>query len=235
MLAHYDFVNPDIMSYFSRRLTRRRATPICARLRQEACQNAGGARGGLQRADFQDQCAMGSARRAVSCLCRRPYAAGRVLPKNERERIEASDGTSRNISVSEASRPVLPRHAKLKFDETRQRSVILAPGRVLAPQIKLQLKSCSSATARAASPKSSTSSPPNMLPARAIGGRRHRYAAGPRRQGIFDRGAGEDVMSPTLTDAEPAAHDPSDGLAVLESARLDARRRSAFRSRCSPS
>ena len=40
---------------------------------------------------------------------------------------------SRNISVSEASRPVLPRHAKLKFDETRQLWVILAPERVLAP------------------------------------------------------------------------------------------------------
>jgi pyrroloquinoline quinone biosynthesis protein D len=40
---------------------------------------------------------------------------------------------SRNISVSQASRPVLPRHAKLKFDETRQRWVILAPERVLAP------------------------------------------------------------------------------------------------------
>jgi pyrroloquinoline quinone biosynthesis protein D len=42
-------------------------------------------------------------------------------------------GRSRNIIVSEASRPVLPRHAKLKFDETRQRWVILAPERVLAP------------------------------------------------------------------------------------------------------
>ena len=40
---------------------------------------------------------------------------------------------SRNISVSETSRPILPRHAKLKFDETRQRWVILAPERVLAP------------------------------------------------------------------------------------------------------
>jgi pyrroloquinoline quinone biosynthesis protein D len=40
---------------------------------------------------------------------------------------------TRNISVSEASRPLLPRHAKLKFDETRQRWVILAPERVLAP------------------------------------------------------------------------------------------------------
>ena len=40
---------------------------------------------------------------------------------------------SRNIHVSEASRPKLPRHAKLKFDETRQVWVILAPERVLAP------------------------------------------------------------------------------------------------------
>ena len=40
---------------------------------------------------------------------------------------------SRNISVNEASRPVLPRHARLKFDETRQLWVILAPERVLAP------------------------------------------------------------------------------------------------------
>jgi pyrroloquinoline quinone biosynthesis protein D len=40
---------------------------------------------------------------------------------------------SRNISVSETSRPVLPRHTRLKFDETRQVWVILAPERVLAP------------------------------------------------------------------------------------------------------
>ena len=42
-------------------------------------------------------------------------------------------GRNRNISVSETSRPVLPRHARLKFDETRQVWVILAPERVLAP------------------------------------------------------------------------------------------------------
>src|SRR6476646_10755166 len=42
-------------------------------------------------------------------------------------------GRSRNINVSEMSRPVLPRHAKLKFDDTRQVWVILAPERVLAP------------------------------------------------------------------------------------------------------
>ena len=40
---------------------------------------------------------------------------------------------SRNISVSETSRPKLPRHTRLKFDETRQVWVILAPERVLAP------------------------------------------------------------------------------------------------------
>lgn len=40
---------------------------------------------------------------------------------------------SRNISVSETSRPVLPRHTKLRFDETRKVWVILAPERVLAP------------------------------------------------------------------------------------------------------
>ena len=41
--------------------------------------------------------------------------------------------TGRNITVSEASRPKLPRHTKLKFDATRQVWVILAPERVLAP------------------------------------------------------------------------------------------------------
>ncbi|WP_407156069.1 pyrroloquinoline quinone biosynthesis peptide chaperone PqqD [Bradyrhizobium sp. STM 3557] len=39
----------------------------------------------------------------------------------------------RNIQVSEQSRPVLPRHTKLRYDETRQVWVILAPERVLAP------------------------------------------------------------------------------------------------------
>ena len=39
----------------------------------------------------------------------------------------------RNIQVSEHSRPVLPRHTKLKYDETRQVWVVLAPERVLAP------------------------------------------------------------------------------------------------------
>ena len=38
----------------------------------------------------------------------------------------------RNISVNEASRPVLPRHAKLQYDETRKVWVLLAQERVLA-------------------------------------------------------------------------------------------------------
>jgi pyrroloquinoline quinone biosynthesis protein D len=41
--------------------------------------------------------------------------------------------SGRHNNVSEASRPKLPRHAKLKFDETRQVWVILAPERVLVP------------------------------------------------------------------------------------------------------
>src|SRR5436305_6583114 len=40
---------------------------------------------------------------------------------------------SRKVDVAELSRPVLPRHARLKFDETRHVWVILAPERVLAP------------------------------------------------------------------------------------------------------
>lgn len=40
---------------------------------------------------------------------------------------------SRRMEVALASKPVLPRHARLKFDETRQVWVILAPERVLAP------------------------------------------------------------------------------------------------------
>src|SRR5690242_21025821 len=40
---------------------------------------------------------------------------------------------ARHITVSEDSRVVLPRHTKLKFDETRKVWVILAPERILAP------------------------------------------------------------------------------------------------------
>jgi pyrroloquinoline quinone biosynthesis protein D len=44
---------------------------------------------------------------------------------------------SRNISVSEASRPKLPRHAKLKVDETRQVWVILAPDEIAVEVLQL--------------------------------------------------------------------------------------------------
>lgn len=40
---------------------------------------------------------------------------------------------SRRIDITEKSRPILARHAKLKFDETRKVWVILVPERVLAP------------------------------------------------------------------------------------------------------
>jgi pyrroloquinoline quinone biosynthesis protein D len=40
---------------------------------------------------------------------------------------------SRRIDITEQSRPVLARHAKLKFDESRQVWVILVPEKVLAP------------------------------------------------------------------------------------------------------
>ena len=70
---------------------------------------------------------LGSARRAVSCYVEGHIPPGAFGPKGDR-----IDGYSR-LSVSEASRPKLPRHAKLKFDETRQVWVILAPERVLAP------------------------------------------------------------------------------------------------------
>ncbi len=39
----------------------------------------------------------------------------------------------RRMQVAENSRPVLARHARLRFDETRDRWVLLVPERVLAP------------------------------------------------------------------------------------------------------
>src|SRR5258708_40275449 len=70
---------------------------------------------------------------STRCIIRMSMATfhrARSCPRRARGKAMAA---SRNISVSEASRPVLPRHARLKFDETRQRWVILAPERVLAP------------------------------------------------------------------------------------------------------
>jgi pyrroloquinoline quinone biosynthesis protein D len=58
------------------------------------------------------------------------YRRARLFPRQTEGEPMAG---GRNISVSEASRPVMPRHARLKFDEVRQRWVILAPERVLAP------------------------------------------------------------------------------------------------------
>src|SRR2546423_919617 len=67
---------------------------------------------------------------STRCIMPRSTAQSRRV-RSCRKRVEAMAG--RNIQVSETSLPVLPRHAKLKFDETRQVWVILAPERVLAP------------------------------------------------------------------------------------------------------
>src|SRR4029077_2482924 len=67
-----------------------------------------------------------------SPLCPRPLPPGRFRSKKKLGPVEIM-ATQRHINVSEASRPVLPRHAKLKFDETRKVWVLLAPERVLAP------------------------------------------------------------------------------------------------------
>jgi len=40
---------------------------------------------------------------------------------------------NRRLDITEQTRPVLARHAKLKFDDARQVWVILVPERVLAP------------------------------------------------------------------------------------------------------
>ena len=68
-------------------------------------------------------------------MSRAIFRRERLFPRTESKHESVANGSrrSRNISVSETSRPVLPRHAKLKFDETRQVWVILAPERVLAP------------------------------------------------------------------------------------------------------
>ena len=79
MLQHYDFVNPDIMSYFKRRLAQApRDAGFALDYVKEHAKTHGAARGGLQCADLQDQRAVGAARRALSRLCRRPHSAGRV-------------------------------------------------------------------------------------------------------------------------------------------------------------
>ena len=124
---------------------------------------------------------------------------------------------SRNISVSETSRPVLPRHARLKFDETRQVWVILAPERVLAPdEIAVEvLQLCDGVR--------SVADMVDLLAAKYAAEREAILAdviamlQDLADKGFLTRSPREDVMSPTLTDAHVAASDPTDGLAVLES------------------
>src|SRR4051794_25687397 len=147
---------------------------------------------------------------------------------------------SRNVSITEASRPVLPRHAKLKFDETRQRWVILAPERVLAPDDIaveiLQLCDGARSVADMIDQLAEKYGGKNLAPrrgcrrrrghdgparkkiaraARANRNRLHRHAAGSCGQGFPDGSArgeagGNPDMSPPLTDATPLPADPAD-------------------------
>ena len=203
MLAHYDFVNPDIMSYFSRRM-------------EQAPRDANFA------LDYVKTHARTPAEREAVCnalifktnvlwvqldALYHAYVDGHVPPgafvPEGRARGEPMAGRSRNISVSEASRPVLPRHAKLKFDETRQRWVILAPERVLAPdEIAVEvLQLCDGV--RSVEQMIDQLAAKYAAEREAIVNRRHRDAAGSCRQGLSDRSAREDVMSPTLDRHQP--------------------------------
>src|SRR6201992_1288305 len=106
MLAHYNFVNPDIMSYFSRRL-------------QQAPRDAGFALDYVRKHAttpeqrelvcnaliFKTNVLWVSPRRAVSCLLRGPHPAGRFFPKRLTPKGPSME--SRNISVSESSKPIL--------------------------------------------------------------------------------------------------------------------------------
>src|ERR1700731_3298519 len=74
-----------------------------------------------------------SSTRCIMPMSKATFRRAPSFPGKSKRPIEKRAMASRNISVSETSRPVLPRHAKLKFDETRQVWVILAPERVLAP------------------------------------------------------------------------------------------------------
>src|SRR5436305_3061833 len=82
------------------------------------------------RSSSRPTCFGSSSTRCIMPMSTATFHRARSCPRRARGIAMAA---SRNISVSEVSRPVLPRHARLKFDETRQRWVILAPERVLAP------------------------------------------------------------------------------------------------------
>src|SRR5690606_25027889 len=87
----------------------------------------------------QDAGALGAARCALPRLCQRLRAARRLPPAGhammDEEQIPAPPPVRREryMTVSAESRPVMPRHARLKFDETRGVWVLLVPERVLVP------------------------------------------------------------------------------------------------------
>jgi len=108
MLAHYDFVNPDIMSYFSRRMEQapRDAnfaldyvkTHAKTPAEREAVCNA---------LIFKTNVLWFSSTRCIMPMSMATCRRGRSFPKPVRGKAMAGS-RSRNISVSEASRPLLP-------------------------------------------------------------------------------------------------------------------------------
>ncbi len=126
----------------------------------------------------------------------------------------------RNISVTETSRPILPRHAKLRFDDTRQRWVILVPERVLAPdEIAVEVLQLCDGTRR-------VDDVVDLLAAKYVADRAAISAdVIAMLQNLADKGflveAREaERMSPTFTDAAPLPYDSADGLSILESAEV---------------
>ncbi len=106
MLEHYDFVNPDIMSYFKRRLAQapRDAGFALDYVKAHATTPEQRAHR-LQCADLQDQRAMGAARRAPARLCRGPHSAGRVRAQSElRELRTRWPGRGTSASARQAAR-----------------------------------------------------------------------------------------------------------------------------------
>ncbi|MHC2538411.1 pyrroloquinoline-quinone synthase [Bradyrhizobium diazoefficiens] len=109
MLQHYDFVNPDIMSYFKRRLTQGAARcQFRARICQDACEDAGGACLRVQCADLQDQRAVGAARCAPARLCRGPHSAGRVRAQRKLKRRAEEELSWPGRVISASARRAAP-------------------------------------------------------------------------------------------------------------------------------
>src|ERR1700681_3749660 len=78
-----------------------------------------------------------SSTRCIMPMSTATFRRARLCPKPARGQLGTKMASPRHISVSEASRPVLPRHAKLRFDETRQGWGVLAPDEIAVEVLQL--------------------------------------------------------------------------------------------------